>query len=81
MEKQKVRISFVKSKVGFHLTWLKYKKEEEKKEKKYFVFMKIITSNYIQEIYIQYIPIYTYQHKEIISILKYLSISYQVLPC
>ena len=43
--------------------------------------MKIITSNYIQEIYIQYIPIYTYQHKEIISILKYLSISYQVLPC
>ena len=56
MEKQKVIISFVKSKVGFHLTWLKYKKEEEKKEKNYFVFMKIITSNYIpRDIY----PIYT----------------------
>ena len=31
MERQRVIISFVKSKVGFYLTWLKYKKEKKKK--------------------------------------------------
>ena len=61
MEKQKVIISFVRSKVGFHLTWLKYKKEEEKKEKKLFCiyknnYKKIYSKRYIFNMY-QYILI------------------------
>ena len=67
MERPNVVISFVRSKVGFDLTWLKYKTEKEKKER-YFIFIKIITSKYIPT------NMDTYQHKEIRSILKYLSI-------
>ena len=67
MERPNVIISFVRSKVGFHLIWLKYKKEKEKKER-YFIFIKIITSKYIPT------NMDTYQHKELRSILKYLSI-------
>ena len=55
------------SKVGFYLTRLKYIKEKEKKER-YFMFIKIITNKYIP------INMDTYQHKEMRSILKYLSI-------
>ena len=29
---------FVKSKVGFHLTWLKYKKEEEKTKMLFYIY-------------------------------------------
>ena len=50
------------------MTWLKYKKEKEKKTKSYFKFIKIITSKSIPT------DMYTYQHKETRSILKYLSI-------
>ena len=53
MERQRVIISFVKSKVGFYLTWLKYKKEKRKKS--YFIFIKIITSKYVPT------DMYTYQ--------------------
>ena len=67
MERPNVIISFVMSKVGFYLTWLKYKKEKEKKER-YFMFIKIITNEYIPR------NMDTYQHKEMRSILKYLSI-------
>ena len=67
MERPNVVISFVRSKVGFHLTWLKYKTEKEKKER-YFISTKIITGKYIPT------NMDTYQHKEIRSILKYLSI-------
>ena len=67
MERPNVIISFVMSKVGFYLTWLKYKKEKEKKER-YFMFIKIITNKYIP------INMDTYQHKQMRSILKYLSI-------
>ena len=46
MDRPNVIISFVRIKVGFNLTWLKYKKEKEKKER-YFMLIKIITSDYI----------------------------------
>ena len=68
MERPKVVISFVRSKVGFHLTLLKY------------ILFYIYKNNiHQQNEYIptsKYIPtdMYTYQHKEIRSILKYLSI-------
>ena len=55
------------SKAGFYLTRLKYIKEKEKKER-YFMFIKIITNKYIPT------NMDTYQHKEIRSILKHLSI-------
>ena len=58
MERPNVLISFISSKVGFHLTWLKYKKEKEHKEI-YFIFIKIITSSYIRT------NMDTYQHKEV----------------
>ena len=67
MKRPNVIISFVRSKVGSHLTWLKYKKEKEKK-KIYFIFVKIITCKYLPK------NMDTCQHKESRSILKYLSI-------
>ena len=66
MDRPNVMISFVRIKVGFHLICLKYKKK--KKRKKYFMFIKIITNDYIPT------NMDTYQHKEIRSILKHLSI-------
>ena len=56
MERTKMVISFVRSKVGFYLTWLNYRKEKWEK-KSYFIFMKIITSKYIPT------DMYTYQNK------------------
>ena len=58
MERPNVLISFISSKVVFHLTWLKYKKEKEHEEI-YFIFIKIITSSYIRT------NMDTYQHKEV----------------
>ena len=67
MERPNVIISFVMSKVGFYLTWLKYKKEKEKKER-YFMFIKIITNKYIPT------NMDIYQQKEMRSLLKCLII-------
>ena len=44
MERPKVIISFAWSKVGFHLTWLRYKKEKEKKSYFIFIYLYIYTN-------------------------------------
>ena len=68
MNRPNVIISFARIKVGFHLTWLKYKKKEKEKKERNFMFIKIITNEYVPT------NMDTYQHKEMRSILKYLSI-------
>ena len=56
MERSKVIISFVRSKVDFYLSWLKYK--EKKIKKNYFIFINIVTSKYVPR------DMYKYQQTE-----------------
>ena len=45
MEQGKVIISFVRSKVGFHLTWLKYKKRTTNEKKFFYIYKNYTHTN------------------------------------